>query len=197
MKTEYTIRLEQNKDYRATEELTREAFYNVYRPGCLEHYVWHRFRNGKDFIPSLDFVMEKDGKIIGHIMYAKSRISADDGREIPVVTFGPVSILPSYQNKGYGTALIEFSMQRAKESGAKAIAITGNFGFYRRFGFKVAKTAGIRYFDDPDAEYFLIAELEKGFLNGVSGTYKDPEEYFVDETEAEEFDKTFPEKERR
>ena len=170
MKTEYTIRLEQKKDYRATEELTREAFYNVYRPGCLEHYVLHRFRGGKDFIPSLDFVMEKDGKIIGHIMYAKSRISADDGREIPVVTFGPVSILPSYQNKGYGTALIEFSMQRAKESGAKAIAITGNFGFYRRFGFKVAKTAGIRYFDDPDAEYFLIAELEKGFLNGVSGT---------------------------
>ncbi len=197
MKTEYTIRLEQKKDYRAAEELTREAFYNVYRPGCLEHYVLHRFRGGKDFIPSLDFVMEKDGKIIGHIMYAKSSITADDGREIPVVTFGPVSILPSYQNKGYGTALIEFSMQRAKEYGAKAIAIAGDIGFYKRFGFTVAKTAGIRYFDDPDAEYFLIVELEKGFLNGISGSYKDPEEYFVDETEAEEFDKTFPEKERR
>ena len=99
MKTEYTIRLEQKKDYRATEELTREAFYNVYRPGCLEHYVLHRFRNGKDFIPSLDFVMEKDGKIIGHITYAKSSITADDGREIPVVTFGPVSILPRIRTR--------------------------------------------------------------------------------------------------
>lgn len=196
MKNDYTIRLETKSDYRTVENLTREAFWNVYRPGCLEHYVLHCYREREDFVPELDFVMEKDGAIIGHVMYAKSEIYTDDGKTVPIMTFGPISIAPENQRQGYGAALLRYSMEKVKEMGCGALAITGNIGFYGKSGFVVAKTKGIRYADDPDAEYFLIAELIPGFLDGVSGAYKDPDGYFVDEAEADEFDKQFPPKER-
>lgn len=196
MKENCIIRLERKEDYAAVESLTREAFWNVYRPGCLEHYVLHQFRDRADFVPELDLVLEKGGVIIGHVMYVRSAIRTDDGRTVPIMTFGPISIAPEWKRRGYGTILLRASMEKAKEMGAGALAITGNIGFYGKSGFVVAKTKGIRYEDDPEAEYFLIRELEPGFLDGVSGTYKDPEGYFVDENEAEEFDKAFPPKEK-
>lgn len=199
MKNDYTIRLETKADYNETESLTREAFWNVYRPGCLEHYVLHRFRDRTDFVPELDFVMEKGGKIIGHVMYARSEIKADDGRTIPIMTFGPISIAPEYQGMGYGSILLRHSMGRAKSLGAGALAITGDIGFYGKSGFVVASTKGIHYFAEPrenEGPYFLIKELESGFLDGITGIYKDPEGYFVDEKEAEEFDAHFPPKEK-
>ena len=190
------IRRETPNDYREVENLTREAFWNVYRPGCLEHYVLHQFRDRPDFVPELDLVMELDGAIIGHVMYARSAIKTDDGRTVPIMTFGPISIAPEFKRQGYGTVLLRHSMELAKAMGAGALAITGNIGFYGKSGFVVSKTKGVRYEDDPDADYFLIAELEPGFLNGISGTYKDPDGYFVDENEAEEFDADFPPKEK-
>ena len=194
MKNDFTIRPETEKDYRITENLTREAFWNVYRPGCTEHYVLHCYRGREDFVPELDLVMEMDGEIIGHVMYARSEIIADDGRRIPIMTFGPISIAPEYKRQGYGTALLRYSMDKAREMGCGALAITGNIGFYGKSGFVVAKTVGVRYSDDPDADYFLIAELIPGFLDGVSGTYRDPDGYFVSDAEAEEFDRQFPPK---
>ena len=192
----YTIRTETPADYRTVENLTREAFWNVYRPGCTEHYVLHRFRGLPDFVPELDLVMEVEGKLVGHVMYVRSAIKADDGRMIPIMTFGPISIAPQYKRQGYGNKLLDHSMEKAKSMGAGALAITGNIDFYGKSGFVVSKTRGVRYEDDPDADYFLIAELEPGFLDGISGTYKDPEGYFVDEKEAEEFDASFPPKEK-
>ena len=192
----YTIRTETPADYRTVENLTREAFWNVYRPGCTEHYVLHRFRGRPDFVPELDLVMEVEGKLVGHVMYVRSAIQTDDGRTVPIMTFGPISIAPEYKRRGYGTILLRCSMEKAKEMGAQALAITGNIDFYGKSGFVVSKTTGVRYEDDPDADYFLIAELEQGFLDGISGTYKDPAGYFVDEQEAEEFDAAFPPKEK-
>lgn len=195
----YTIRLETKADYREAENLTREAFWNVYRPGCLEHYVLHCFRGKADFVPELDFVMEKNGKLIGHVMYVRSEIICDDGRIVPIMTFGPISIAPEYKRMGYGTALLRYSMEKAKGLGAGALAITGNIDFYGKSGFVVASTKGVHYYEEPrDSEvpYFLIKELDEGFLSGINGTYKDPEGYFVDEKEAEEFDKNFPKKEK-
>ena len=192
----YTIRTETPADYRTVENLTREAFWNVYRPGCTEHYVLHRFRGRPDFVPELDLVMEVGGKLVGHVMYVRSAIQTDDGRTVPIMTFGPISIAPEYKRRGYGTILLRCSMEKAKEMGAQALAITGNIDFYGKSGFVVSKTKGVRYEDDPDADYFLIAELEQGFLDGISGTYKDPAGYFVDEQEAEEFDAAFPPKEK-
>lgn len=196
---DYSIRLETKKDYKEVENVTREAFWNVYRPGCMEHYVLHCYREREDFIKELDFVMEKDGKIIGHVMYSKAEIKADDGRKIPIMTFGPISILPEYKRKGYGKKLLDYSMEKAKEMGAGALCIEGNIDFYGKSGFVVASTKGIHYYAEPrenEVPYFLVKELEDGFLDDIEGIYHTPEGYFVDEKEVESFDQQFPKKEK-
>lgn len=178
---DYIIRLETKEDYKEVENVTREAFWNVYRPGCMEHYVLHCYRDREDFIKELDFVMEKDGKIIGQVMYSKAEIKADDGRNIPIMTFGPISILPEYKRKGYGKKLLDYSMQKAKEMGAGALCIEGNIDFYGKSGFVVASSKGIHYYDEPrenEVPYFLVKELEEGFLDGIEGIYHTPEGYY-------------------
>ena len=195
-----TIRPETESDDRAVENLTREVFWNVYRPGCMEHYVLHCFRTDPAFVPELDLVMELDGTLIGHIMYARSEIACSDGRALPIMTFGPISLAPEYKRQGYGKCLLDYSMEKAKEMGAGALAITGNILFYGKSGFVPAKSKGIRYADDPDASYLLIKELTPGFLSGISGTYKDPEGYLVCERDPDgfaQFEATFPEKKKQ
>lgn len=157
----------------------------------------HCYRSDPDFIPELDFVMELDGKLIGQVIYVRSQIECDDGRKIPIMTFGPISIALEFKRQGYGKRLLDYSIERAKEMGTGALAITGNIDFYGKSGFVPAKTKGIRYADDPDADYFLIKELKEGFLNGISGTYKDPEGYFVCEKDPDgfkKFEEEFPKK---
>lgn len=194
------IRHETKDDYRNVENLTRESFWNVYRPGCTEHYVLHCYRNDPAFVPELDFIMELDGKLIGQIIFVRSEIDCDDGHRLPIMTFGPIGIAPEYKRRGYGKRLLDYSMEKARKMGAGALAITGNILFYGKSGFVPAKTKNIRYADDPDADYFLIKELIPGFLNGVSGSYKDPEGYFVCEKDPEAFERfeaTFPKKEKQ
>ena len=154
----------------------------------------------RTFVPELDFVMELDGELIGQVIYVRSEIDCDDGRKVPIMTFGPIGIAPAYKRQGYGKQLLDYSMEKAKEMGAGALAITGNILFYGKSGFVPAKTKGVRYADDPEADYFLIKELTPGFLNGISGTYKDPEGYFVCEKDPEGFERfeaTFPKKEKQ
>ena len=193
------IRRETPADYTAVEHLTREAFWNVYRPGCLEHYVVHVLRGDPAFVPELDLVMERDGQLIGHVMYMRSAIAADDGRVIPTMTFGPISIRPDLQRQGLGKRLLDHSMARAGELGAGALCIEGSLDFYGKSGFVVAGTRGIRYHGEPEQElvpYFLLKELRPGFLDGVSGVYHTPQGYYVDEAAAEAFDQNFPPKEK-
>lgn len=194
-KKDYCIRLETQADYNAVENLAREAFWNVYRPGCLEHYVIHCLRDDDAFVPELDFVMERSGEIIGQIIYMRAEIAADDGREVPIMTFGPISIAPEWQRRGYGKALLDYSMAQAEKLGAGALCMEGNIGFYGKSGFVVASTRGIHYFAEPRSEevpYFLLKELKTGYLDGVTGTYKTPQGYFVDRNKAEQFDAHFP-----
>lgn len=193
------IRRETPADYAAAENLTREAFWNVYRPGCLEHYVLHCLREDKDYVPELSLVMEKDGKLIGHVMYMRAWIKADDNRDIPIMTFGPISIAPEYKRQGYGKKLLDYSMEKAKEMGAGALCMEGNIDFYGKSGFVVASTKGIHYHAEPRESavpYFLLKELTEGYLDGVEGVYHTPQGYYVNEDEAEEFDKQFPKKEK-
>lgn len=193
------IRRETPSDYDAVEHLTREAFWNVYRPGCTEHYVVHVLRKDPAFVPELDLVMERNGQLIGHVMYMRAKITADDGRELPVMTFGPISIHPDFQRRGLGKRLLDESMERARELGAGALCIEGNIAFYGKSGFVVAGTKGIRYHGEPEQEmvpYFLMKELQPGFLDGVTGVYHTPQGYYVDETKAEDFDRNFPPKEK-
>ena len=193
------IRRETPADYTAVEQLTRDAFWNVYRPGCLEHYVVHVLRGDPAFVPELDLVMERDGQLIGHVMYMRSAIAADDGRVIPTMTFGPISIRPDLQRQGLGKRLLDHSMVRAGELGAGALCIEGSLDFYGKSGFVAAGTRGIRYHGEPEQElvpYFLLKELRPGFLDGVSGVYHTPQGYYVDEAAAEAFDQNFPPKEK-
>lgn len=194
------IRNEKKEDYRKVENLTREAFWNVYRPGCMEHYVLHCYRSDPAFVSELDFVMELNGELIGQIIYVRSEIDCDDGRKLPILTFGPMGIAPKYKRQGYGKRLLDYSMEKAKETGAGALVITGNILFYGKSGFVPAKTKGVRYADDPDADYLLVKELISGFLDGISGTYKDPDGYFVCEKNPEAFERfeaSFPKKEKQ
>lgn len=196
-KHDCVIRLERPSDYPETEQLVRKAFWNVYRPGCFEHFVLHCYREREDFIPALDFVMEKGGRLIGQVMYVRSQIQTDDGHIIPIMTFGPISIAPDAQGNGYGSILLRHSMEAAKQLGAGALAITGSSNFYGKFGFVPGKARGIRYAEDPEADYFLGKELIPGYLDGISGTFRDPDGYAVDETELEAFDRQFPPKKKK
>ena len=198
-KNDYIIRLERKEEYREVENLVREAFWNVYRPGCLEHYVLNQLRNDAAFVPELDFVMEKDGKLIGQNIFMKATIKADDSRDIPIMTMGPICITPELKRQGYGKILLEYSLRKATEFGCGALCFEGNINFYGKSGFTYASEFGIRYHDLPenaDASFFLCKELKKGYLKGVTGEYTPPQGYFVNEDEAEEFDKQFPPKEK-
>lgn len=194
------IRNETKEDYRKVENLTREAFWNVYRPGCMEHYVLHCYRDDPAFVPELDFVMELNNELIGQVIYVRSEIDCDNGRKAPIMTFGPIGIAPEYKRQGYGKHLLDYSMEKAKETGVGAPVVTGNILFYGKSGFVPAKTKGVRYADDPEADYLLIKELIPGFLDGISGTYKDSEGYFVCEKNPEAFERfeaTFLKKEKK
>lgn len=198
-KNNLNIRLENETEYREVENLVRESFWNVYRPGCLEHFVLHELRKDPDFVPELDLVLEKDGKIIGQNMFMRAVIQSDDGREIPIMTMGPIGILPEFKRMGYGKFLLDHSLERAAERGCGALCFEGNIDFYGKSGFRPASEFGIRYHGLPegeDASFFLCRELIPGYLDDITGEYTPPKGYFVDEKAAEEFDKIFPPKEK-
>ena len=198
-KNDYTIRLEKLEEHRDVENLIREAFWNVYRPGCSEHYVIHVLRDDPAFVKELDFVMEQDGRLIGQNMFMKTVIQADDGRVVPVLTMGPIGILPELKRQGYGKALLDYSLEKATELGFGAVLFEGNIEFYGKSGFDYADRFGIRYHDlpeDADASFFLCKELVPGYLDGVTGVYQTPRGYYVDDADVDEFDKAFPPKEK-
>jgi len=193
------IRLETPADHRQVENLIRESFWNVYRPGCLEHFVIHELRKDPAFVKELDFVMELDGRIIGQNMFMRAQIQADDGRSIPIMTMGPICIANDLKRQGYGKQLLDYSLEKAKDLGCGAVCFEGNIGFYGKSGFVFASAKGIRYQGLPegaDASFFLCKELIPGYLDGITGEYGPPQGYFVDEKACEEFDKQFPQKER-
>lgn len=193
------IRKEKKEEHSEVENLVREAFWNMYRPGCLEHYVLNQLRDNPDFVPELDFVMLKDGKLIGQNIFMKAVIKADDGRNIPIMTMGPICIAPEFKRNGYGKILLDYSLEKAAEAGCGAVCFEGNIDFYGKSGFSYANDFGIRYHGLPegeDASFFLCKELIPGHLDGITGEYETPAGYFVDEKAAEEFDKAFPYKEK-
>ncbi len=198
-KNDCIIRLERPEDHRNVEILVREAFWNVYRPGCSEHYVIHVLRDDPAFVRELDFVIEKDGRIIGQNMFMRTVICADDGRNVPVLTMGPIGITPELKRRVYGKALLDQSLERAAELGFGAVLFEGNIGFYGKSGFDYARRFGIRYHDLPkgaDDSFFLCKELMPGYLDGITGVYQTPQGYYVSDSDVEEFDRGFPPKEK-
>lgn len=199
MNKNIVIRLEKKEERHEVENLVRESFWNVYRPGCLEHFVLHELRNDADFVPHLDLVMLLDGRIIGQNVFVRAAIKSDSGEDLPIMTMGPICIAPEFKRQGYGKILLDYSLERAKEMGCGAVCFEGSVGFYGKSGFTYASEFGIRYHGLPegaDSSFFLCKELAAGYLDGVTGEYSTPAGYFVDEAAAEEFDKRFPPKEK-
>ena len=141
---DYFIRPETPADYNTVENLVRESFWNVYKPGCSEHYVIHVLRDDPAFVKELDFVMEKDGTLIGQNMFMKTVIETDDGSVCNVLTMGPICITPELKRKGYGKALLDYSLEKATDLGYGAVLFEGNIGFYGKSGFTYAREFGIR-----------------------------------------------------
>ena len=199
-KNNITIRLERKEEYREVENMVRESFWNVYRPGCMEHFMLHELRKDVEFVPELDFVMELDGTLIGQNMFMRAAICADDGQTVPIMTMGPICIAPAYKRQGYGKILLDYSVEKARELGCGALCLEGNIDFYGKSGFTYASRYGIRYHGVPEGEdvpFFLCRELQRGYLDGITGVYAPPEGYFVAEEAVEAFDKQFPYKEKK
>ncbi len=196
---DYTIRPEREEDYRAVENLIRESFWNVYRPGCSEHYVMHVLRDDPAFVKELDFVMEKDGRLIGQNMFMETIIEKDGGGVLGVLTMGPICIANELKRRGYGKALLDYSLKIAAALGYGAVLFEGNIRFYGKSGFDYASRFGIRYHGLPegaDASFFLCKELVPGYLGGVTGVYQTPQGYYVDDADVEAFDRGFPPKQK-
>lgn len=202
-KHDYQIRKETPADYRRVESLVRESFWNVYRPGCVEHYVLRCLRNEEAFVPELDFVMEKKGELIGQNVFVKAEIVRDDGSIVPILTMGPICIAPAFKRQGYGKILLDYSLEEAKKLGYGAVCFEGNIDFYGKSGFVTASSRGIRYHGLPDGvddSFFLCKELKAGFLRGITGEYATPRGYFVafeNPDDFERYEAGFPEKEKK
>ncbi|CVI73920.1 Acetyltransferase (GNAT) family protein [Eubacteriaceae bacterium CHKCI004] len=186
------IRNEQKSDYQIVEDITREAFYNMYVPGCMEHYLVHIMRGHEDFIPELDFVLELDGKVIGNIMYTKAKLTDENGEEKEIITFGPVSILPKYQRMGYGKLLMEHSFKRAVELGYDTIVIFGSPANYVSRGFKSCKKYNLCVEGGGYPAGMLAKELKEGAFDGRKWIYSGSPVMDVDEQEAIRFDDALP-----
>ncbi len=191
------LRLEEEKDYRRVEEVTREAFWNVYAPGCFEHFLIHNLRKTKEFIKALDFVATHGDKIVGNIVYVESKIIANNGKEDKVIGFGPVSVLPEYQGKGIGARLINHTAQLATAMGYKAILIYGDPEYYKRVGFTASKNYNITNKDKKYPAALLVRELYPNALNGIEGIYDEGAIYGVDPEAFAAFEQGFPDKEKK
>ena len=189
------IRLEKRTDYKEVEFLVREAFWNVYRPGCYEHLIIHNMRHDSSFIPQLDYIIEKDNKIIAQIAYSTTDLCDGHGKIEKVVTLGPVCVHPDYQRRGFGSKIIEYTLEKAKQMGIPYVFTVGDENFYSRFGFEDASKYKVQFNDfDGETPFFMIKVLNEDNIECIAGTYKDNECFKVDEEELESFDKKFPQK---
>lgn len=191
------IRNEEEKDCRIVEDITRKAFYNQYMPGCMEHYLVHVMREHEDFIRELDFVLELDGKIIGNIMYTKAWLTGENGEEKEILTFGPISVLPEYQRRGYGTMLMEHSFRKAKELGYQAIVIFGSPANYVGRGFISCRKYRVSAENGKFPAAMLVKELEEGALEGKQWVYRGSSAMIFSEEEALKYDESLEPMEKR
>jgi len=194
---EIKIRKETEQDYRKVEEITREAFWNVYNPGCNEHYLVHKMRNHKDYIEDLSFIIEVDGQIEGGIFYTHSKIIAADKKEYETITFGPVFISPKLHRQGLGRKLITHTIELAKNMGFKAIVILGHPYHYEPYGFSAGENYKISMPDGSFHEALLVLALQNAALDNISGYVKFSDVFEINEDQADDYDKTFPYKEKK
>ena len=198
MNQSITIRTETPADYDAVEKMTRVAFYNLYVPGCNEHYLVRMMRPHPDFVPELDLVLELDGRIIGNVMYTKTKLVDDAGEEKHILTFGPVCIAPEYQRMGYGKLLLEDSFRRAIALGYDVIVIFGNPNNYVSRGFISCKKRNISLSSGVCPSAMMVKELNPDVLDGRHWIYRQSAVFDdLDEAAAERYDDTLEPMEKK
>lgn len=197
MKEKIMIRNEQKEDWDIVEKITREAFYNLYVPGCVEHYLVHIMREHEDFIPELDFVIERNGDVIGNIMYKKAKLIDENGNEKEILTFGPVSVHPAYQRMGYGKMLMEHSFQTAIQLGYDTIVIFGSPSNYVSRGFKCCKKYNVCIENGKYPAAMMVKELIPHALDSHTWSYHDSPVMAISEEEAERYDATLEPMEKK
>lgn len=190
------IRNELPTDYRAVEEMIKKTFWNLYVPGCSEHYFAHLVRKSPDFLPELDFVMEEDNKIIGHIMYVKAKLVSDDGVIKDILSFGPFTIAKEYQRKGYGRKLLNYSLEEAKKLGYDTVVIWGNPENYACYGFKNCKRYGIHINNNEFPVSLMIKIFNEEGLMNKTWKYIESPAHNPDMSGFDEFDSTFEQMEK-
>lgn len=191
------IRLEKESDYKKVENVTREAFWNKYKPGCDEHLVVHNIRKTNSFVKELDFVACNEEEVISNILYSKAKVVDDYNEEHEVLCMGPISVLPSYQRKGIGSLLMKHSIKAARMLGYSGIILYGNPNYYHRFGFEDAKKYGIKTARGDNFQEFMALELNEGSLDSINGKFYDDPAYNTEAGELEKFEKQFPYKDKR
>jgi predicted N-acetyltransferase YhbS len=191
-----TIRQEVENDHYKVEELTREAFWNLYKPGCDEHYLLHTLRSKPDFIQDLDYVAEIDEQIVGSIIYTRSYIVNENNDIMKTVTFGPICVHPKYQRSGIGTKLIEYTKDLVVKKGFPAIIILGDPHNYCKHGFKTGKDYNIGTMEGKYPLGLLVLELKKGVFQNHRWKFKESNAYEIDIEKIEDYDKRFPVKEK-
>ncbi|MCK9578011.1 N-acetyltransferase [bacterium] len=191
-----TIRNEREEDYREVETLTREAFWNLYKPGCDEHFILHKMRTVSAFVRELDFVACDNEKIVGNIVYSKAKIQSERGEEYEVLCMGPIAVSPKYQRLGIGSMLMSESIAKAKQLGYRAVVIFGSPDYYHRFGYKNASDYNIKTSTGENFDAFMVLEIQKGGLTGIEGKFYEDDVFKVDAKELEEFENNFPYKEK-
>ena len=188
MQEKVCIRNERESDYQTVEQITREAFYNMYVPGCFEHYLVHIMRAHEDFIPELDFVITLNDEIIGNIMYTKAKLTDADGNQKEIVTFGPVSIKPKYQRNGFGKMLIEYSLAQAAKLGYEAAGIFGSPSNYVSCGFKSSRKYHICSENGKYPAAMMAKELIPGTFDGRQWIYGESSVMNISEEAAAQYD---------
>lgn len=191
-----TIRPEEEKDFRITETLTREAFRDLYKPGCDEHFILHKMREVPAFVRELDFVACDDNEVVWNIVYTKAKIIDNEQKEFEVLCMWPVGVLPSYQKKWIWSLLINHTIQKAKELWYKAIILFWNPDFYHRFGFVNAERYQIQTSDGSNFDPFMVLELYDWGLNWISWRFHEDKVFEVNKDELESFEKWFPYREK-
>lgn len=189
-----SIRQETKDDYRIVENLIREAFWNVYKPGCDEHLIVHKIRKTNAFIKELDYVACDGYKIVGNIVYSKAKIIDENNKIFEILCMGPLGVLPSYQRKGIGTLLMKHSIESARALGFNGIVIFGNPKFYNRFGFENAKKYNIKTSWGANFDAFMALELYPKSLSDMSGNFFEDPAFETNKEELEIFEGEFPHK---
>ncbi|MCG6187856.1 GNAT family N-acetyltransferase [Maribellus maritimus] len=191
-----TIKNTDKNEYFQTENITREAFWNLYAPGCTEHLVLHQLRESNSYIKELDFIAVSEKQVIGHILSTKACVIDNQNHKHEVLCVGPFSVLPEFQGQGIGSQLINFSILRAKEMEFSGIILFGNPDYYHRFGFRNAQEFNITTKDFQNFEPFMALEICKKGLNKISGRFFEDEAFFTKDEDLISFEKQFPFKEK-